>query len=132
MIHWKYDSPRYTAQVPGLQFVNDLHLDHHRFPRSYLLPQQVSHSGGELGLSFNDLRGLLVHNESAEGDIGQTREGKIHKISFLLFVSQMNKLYSTVLHMKTYRGENCVTVLPLDQDLQELPQPFLELRNRFH
>lgn len=74
MLCWKYDSPWYTAQVPGLQLVNDLRFQHHRLPGSYFLPQQVSHSSGELWLSLNDLRGLLVHYERAEGDISYMSE----------------------------------------------------------
>lgn len=67
-LYLHYDSPWYTAQVPGLQFVNDLRLQHHRLPRSYFLPQQIPHSGGELWLGLNDLRGLLVHHKRAEGE----------------------------------------------------------------
>lgn len=43
-----HDLPRSAALVPGLGFVNDLSLQHHRFPRSYFLSQQITHSSGEL------------------------------------------------------------------------------------
>lgn len=42
------DSPGYGAQVPGLQLVNDVRLQHHGLAVRHLLPQQVSHCGGEL------------------------------------------------------------------------------------
>lgn len=35
-------------------------------------------------------------------------------------------------NMKMYPKENNVTVLPLNQNLQKLPQPFLKLWDRFH
>lgn len=36
------------SQVPGLQLVNDVSLQHNGFAGRDLLPQQVSHRGGEL------------------------------------------------------------------------------------
>lgn len=71
-----YDSPGYAAQAPCLQLSDDLCLQQHGLPRSHFLPQQISHSSGELRLSLNDLGGLLVHYKRAEGDIIYMREEK--------------------------------------------------------
>lgn len=42
------DSPGDGAQVPGLQLVNDVRLQHHGLAGRHLLPQKVSNHGGEL------------------------------------------------------------------------------------
>lgn len=87
-----HDSPWYTAKAPGLQFINDLRLQHNRLPGSYFLPQQISHSSGELWLGLNDLWGLFVHYKRAEGvnsnmSDEEEREKFVRKKNFL---SQFN------------------------------------------
>ena len=51
-------------QAPGLGLGDDLGLYHHRLPWSHLFPQQIVHNGGELGLCLDDLRRLLIHQQS--------------------------------------------------------------------
>lgn len=117
-----HDSPMYICQVPGLYFINDLRLHQHRLPRSYLLSQQISHSCGELWLCLYHLWGLLVHYKRAE------RVTALENC--LLLLKKGNKVIPLHCCLWDKKGNNG-TVLPFNQNLHKLWQPFLELRGQF-
>lgn len=117
-----HDSPMYICQVPGLYFINDLRLHQHRLPRSYLLSQQISHSCGELWLCLYHLWGLLVHYKRAE------RVTELENC--LLLLKKGNKVIPLQCCLWDKKGNNG-TVLPFNQNLHKLWQPFLELRGQF-